>query len=423
MFAQITTGKPVRVKSSTGNGKVFEADFMINVKKNVASISNEKEYDEPWRGTEVTAEFKGVSFTRGEQGPGEYIRRTAVANPHAKIIFTDPDKQRFVYERVVSVIPKKPRPAKPHPKGLDVDDLISYAHGSKERTLKTFLAKTFDRVSIAKAKEVESHTDIDFKRKPGSLKWEEADQIVRAIEEIDFLSPSTKQLKPMGEKQVREAILNVLEPEFHSVTTRSPATYRGGVPFIIEAGIAFGGSAGRKVNDETRLETMRFANRAPLLFDAGSCVISKVVDGLDWKRYNIKDTNNTPVTVVVNVTSTYIPYTSAGKTAIASEEEIVKEIGLALMDCARDVKKYLGRKHRAREKRVKKLTLIRYVPEVAKSLSELTGKNKQKIEIELMKLINKKYGDVAVNGEQVEEKAPKKGVEEPEEEQEELESD
>ena len=410
MFAQITSGKPTHVVTSTGRGIVYEADIMIDVRRNQPSISNEKEYEQDFRGTKVTAEFKNVAFTRGEYGPGEYLRRTAVANPHAKIIFVDPDNQRFVYERAVSVLPARPTPGKPHPKGLDVDDLISYAIHSKERTIRTFLVKTFDRMSTSKAKEIETKSGLDFNRKPDSLKWEEAEKIIGAIEQTNFLAPSTKELKPIGEKQIREAIINVLEPEFYSIKTRAPATYRGGVPFVIEAALAYGGKAGRVINGGTRAEIMRFANRAPLLFDAGSCVITKVVNNIDWKRYNFKDVENTPLTVFVNMTSTYIPYTSAGKTAIADEEEVVKEISLALMECAREIKRYISAKHKKHERRNRKLTLVRYVPEIAHAIEDLTGKKKQEVELMLMHIINKKYGDVLLDGEEPE-KEPEGGPE------------
>lgn len=397
MFSQITSGKPTHVKTSKGKGIVYEADIMINVKRNQANISNEKEYREDYKGTKITADFKGIAFTRGENGPGEYLRRTAVANPHAKIIFIDPDNQRFVYERAVSALPARPTPGKPHPRGIDVDDLISYAHGSQQRTIRTFLVQTFDRMSNSKAKELEKKSELDFQRKPSSINWMEAEQIVDAIGKTDFLAPSTKELKPIGEKQIREAVINVLEPEFYSIKTRSPEAYRGGVPFIIEVGLAYGGNSGKKISGETRTEIMRSANRTPLLFDNGSCVITKAINDVDWKRYQLKDMENAPLSIIVNMTSTYIPYTSAGKTAIANEPEVYKEIQLALMECARDIKRYISRKRKKNIRRTKKMTLVRYVPEIAKALENLTGKKKAETEIKLMEIINKKYGDVDLN--------------------------
>ncbi len=416
MYAQITTGKPVRVITSTGNGMIYECSVMIDVKKNEPVITDEKEYPGTMRGTRVVGEFKEVKYVKGEYGPYEYLRRTAIANPHAKIVFQDPDGQRFVWERATDKLPAIPKPSKPHPYGLTAHDLLEYASITKARTLRSFFVQTFDRVSSAKVKEIEELTGIDFNRRPDSLTWEEAAAIVDAIKKIKFLAPSTKHLYPIGAEQIEKAILNVLQPEFHSVVTRPPSVYRGGVPFIVEAGIAFGGKAGKEVNGSRKMEIMRFANRAPLLFDAGADVITKVVNEIEWKRYGLRDAENMPVTIVVNITSTYIPYTSAGKQAIADIEEIHKEVKLALQEVARKTSIHISRKIREKEKSEKKKTLVKYIPEIAGALENLTGVSKQEIEKALLKIVEKKYkeweAEESENGEKELESLEKEAVKE-----------
>jgi DNA topoisomerase-6 subunit B len=247
-------------------------------------------------------------------------------------------------------------------------------------------------MSSAKAKEVEGLTSIDFNRKPDSITWKDAEEIIDAIKKIKFLAPSTKELKPIGEKQIEKSILNVLEPDFYKVITRSPSVYRGGVPFIIEAGIAFGGKAGRgSSGGKTKVEIMRFANRAPLLFDAGADVITKVVNTIDWKRYHLKNLDSLPISIMVNITSTYVPYTSAGKQAISDEEDIRKEITLTLQDVGRKVGEHLRREYRKGEKAAKKSTLLRYVPETAAAIALLSGADKKTLELKLLDIIEKKY--------------------------------
>ncbi len=391
MYGQITTGKPTHITTSAKKGKVYECDIMFDVKNNRADVSHEVDYEGDLKGTLVVAEFKDVTFNWSEYGPGEYLRRTAVANPHARIVFIAPDKQKFIYERVVNILPKKPEPSKPHPRGLTVDDFLDYAHSSKERTIKTFMTKTFDRVSSAKAKEVEGLTSIDFNRKPDSITWKDAEEVVDAIKKVKFLAPSTKELKPIGEKQIEKSILNVLEPDFHQVLTRSPSVYRGGVPFIIEAGIAFGGKAGRRGNGDAKVEVMRFANRAPLLFDAGADVITKTVNNIDWRRYHLKNMDSLPISIIVNITSTYVPYTSAGKQAISDEEEIRKEVTLALQDVGRKIGEHLRREYRKGEKAAKRSTLLRYVPETAGAIATLSGADKKKLELKLLKMVEDKF--------------------------------
>ncbi len=391
MYAQITTGKPVRVITSTGNGMIYECSVMIDVKRNEPVITDEKEYPGTMRGTKVIGEFKEVKYVKGEYGPYEYLRRTAIANPHAKIVFRDPDGQRHVWERATDKLPAIPKPSKPHPLGITAHDLLEYASATNARTLRSFFVQTFDRMSTAKVKEIEELTGIDFNRKPSSLTWEEAAAIVDAIKKVKFLAPSTKNLYPIGEEQIEKAILNVLKPEFHSVVTRPPSVYQGGVPFIVEAGIAFGGNAGKDVGGSKKMEIMRFANRAPLLFDAGADVITKVVNEIDWKRYGVRDAENMPITIVVNITSTYIPYTSAGKQAIADVEEIHKEVKLALQLVARKTSQHISRKIREKEKSEKRKTLVKYIPEIAYALEKLAGVKKQEIEKKLLKIVERKY--------------------------------
>jgi DNA topoisomerase-6 subunit B len=402
MYAQITSGRPVHVITSAKKGKVYECDVMFDVKHNQPEILKELEYDGDLQGTIVSAEFKDVTFNWSEYGPGEYLRRTAVANPHAKIVFEAPDKQKFTYNRVVNVLPQKAHPSQPHPKGLSVDDFLDYAHSSKERAIRTFMSKTFDRVSSDKAKELEGLTSIDFDRKPDSVTWKDAEEVIEAIKKVKFLAPSTKELKPIGEKQIEKSVLNVMEPKFHYVTTRAADVYRGGVPFIIEAGIAFGGKAGRPAanGEAASVEVMRFANRAPLLFDAGADVITKVVSQIDWNRYNLKNMDQLPISIIVNMTSTYIPYTSAGKQAISDEEEIFKEVTLALQEVGRKVGEHLRREYKRGEKAEKKATLLKYVPETANAVATLSGEEKKKLELKMFAMIEKKY---AANGNSAEE--------------------
>jgi len=399
MYAQITTGKPVKIITSSKKGLVYETEVMFDVKSNSPILTNEIEYKGDHVGTKITAEFKDVTFNWSEYGPSEYIRRTAVANPHARLVFTAPDKQRFVYERVVHILPPRPKPSMPHPSGMTVDDMLDYAHHAKERTIKSFLTQTFDRMSSDRADEIEKLTSIDFKRKPDSVTWKDAEELVSAIKKVKFLAPSSGNLHPIGEKQIEKAILNVLSPEFHAVRTRSPSVYRGGVPFIVEVGIAYGGKAGHTNGDggSAKTEVMRFANRAPLLFDAGGDVITKTIGEIDWKRYGLKNLEEIPVTIVVNLTSTYIPYTSAGKQAISDEEDIRKEMALALMDVGREIGAHLRRQFKRGEKQAKRSTLLRYIPEIAGAVALLAVDNKALLEKKLLELVNKKYAEGAVS--------------------------
>ena len=417
MFSQITTGKPTKVIASQGNGVIYETKLSIDIKSNQPKLEDEREYSGQMRGVRLESEVKGVKYQKGDYSVDEYLRRTALANPHAKITYVDPDGLTTVYDRADSKLPKKPKATKPHPKGIEVDDLLSYASVTKARTVKSFLVNELSRMSVNKVKEIENKVSFDMNKMPKDLRWDEAEQIIKAIKTMNFIAPPTDVLIPIGEKQLEKALMNVIKPEFKTIITRPAAVYRGGVPFIVEVALAFGGAAGKKNGDEkNKMELMRFANRVPLLFDSGACAITKAVQSVNFKKYKISD--ETPVTVLVNFTSVYVPYTGAGKEAISDEEEIIKEIRLALMDTGRRLGSYVAGKLRESEKEKKRRNLEIYTPLVAEALADILKKDEKKIEKKLMDIIEKKYTEVdeETEEEKKEEKKEEKELEELEEE-------
>ncbi|MEM3876727.1 MAG: hypothetical protein QXP24_03335, partial [Candidatus Micrarchaeaceae archaeon] len=134
----------------------------------------------------------------------------------------------------------------------------------------------------------------------------------------------------------------------------------------------------------------RFANRVPLLFDTGSCGITEAVKQIQWKRYGI-DMDNQPVSVLVNISSVYIPYSGVGKEAISPEEEIVDEIKLALMDAARNIQHYIHGKQQLNYDTNRYKTIMRYTNQLSQNLSELTGMQKSAIHEALKKLVIEHY--------------------------------
>ena len=98
-------------------------------------------------GLEVEGEFADVKYENSDHGIIEYIKRTALSNPHAEISFVDPEGQEHGSPGAVETMPERPEPAKPHPLGLYVNDLLEYAHSSPERKISSFLKENFSRVS------------------------------------------------------------------------------------------------------------------------------------------------------------------------------------------------------------------------------------------------------------------------------------
>jgi DNA topoisomerase-6 subunit B len=297
----------------------------------------------------------------------------------------------------VKTIPKKPKEMKPHPKGVSVDDIITLSKYTKANKVSTFLLNEFDRIGGKAIAEIKANVSFDLNTAPKHLAWDEAEQIVKSFRKINFIAPKTEGLIPIGEERIRKSLESIVKPEFLTIIERKPSVYKGGFPFQVEVAIAFGGEAGRdsgarseEEGPQRKVEIMRFANRAPLLFDSGGCATTKAVYSIDWKRYGIKDLDNSPLSIFINLISVHIPYTSAGKQAISDEEEILEEIRRALMDTGRRAGNFISAKRREKEKQMKREIFYKYIPEIAAALNKITKKPEGKVKASLEKLVLEK---------------------------------
>jgi DNA topoisomerase-6 subunit B len=402
LFAQITTGKPISVVSFTAakNKKPYSCSISIDTAKNKPVITDYTELQDAPRGLSVTGEFAEIKYENSDHGVYEYLRRTALSNPHAQITFVGPDGKENVFMRATEVIPQRPTPTKPHPLGLTANDIIDFARISKSRKVSSFLSDTFSRLSQARSEELARIvTDVDFEKPPASITWDDAHKLVAAFKGVKWIAPDSSPISAIGKEQIEKAIKNILNPEFINIVERKPQVFRGGIPFLVEAAVAFGGNAGRQIEEGYEGNILRFANRVPLLFDNGNCAITKAVNGIAWKRYNI-DMEAHPVSVFVNVSSIHIPYSGVGKESISQEDEIVEEIKLAVMDAARGVKRYISGQRSMSNEISKYKTVMRYAKQLAKDLSSLTGIEENKIEQDLEKLTIKHYPKAGIDSDE-----------------------
>ncbi len=404
MYAQITTGKPVKVVSRYDHKKI-SCEISIDLKSNSPLITNQvKEDGEFGSGLKVEAEIADAKYDKSSFGAYEYVRRTALANPHLQITLNAPDGEKSFFPRSSDKIPDKPMVVQPHPLGISTNDLIDFAHREREFIrISSFLQERFARFSSAKVDELRQMIpDLDFNKKPAELQWVEAEKLIKAIQNpnVKWIAPATDSVKPIGKEQIEKSLNNILAPKFVVVTERSPKIFKGGIPFMVEAAIAYGGGAGKQAGNTFSSEVIRYANRAPLLFDNSGCAIMEAVKEIDWKRYKLKNFEEEPISIFVNISSVYVPYTSAGKQAISNEEEITQEIKNAIMEAARDLQRYLSGLNRERDRVERKKAILRYVTQLSKDLPELAGKGKSaELEKKLIHLIETKYSGQIENGE------------------------
>ena len=213
-------------------------------------------------------------------------------------------------------------------------------------------------------------------------------RLLEAMRETDILSPPTDCLAPITAELVEAGLRKEYDADFFAACTRD-AEVHGGDPFIVEAGIAYGGA----LDSEGSVETLRFANRVPLVYQRGACATVDVIKDINWRNYNLDQPGgsgipNGPAVLMVHVASTNVPFTSESKDAVANVPEIEDEIELALREAARELKTYLNRQRSLKERRQKRDTLAEILPEMADKLTEVTEREPLDIDDSLARIMN-----------------------------------
>lgn len=388
MFSYITTGQPTKAITCFDNRKLT-ANISMDFKTNKPIVETLEEVDCQETGLHVISDYKDVRYEKSNYGIFEYLRRTALANPNATISLVEPNSEKTVFPRSIEKNPKKVHEIKPHPLGITTHDLVEFGKQSNDEKLTLFLQNSFSRISASKVSELKDLvTDVDFKKNPKDLNWEDAEKIVDAFSKVKWIAPATDSLVPIGKEQIELSFRNIFNPEVLVVTERSPRVYRGGIPFVIEAAVAYGGGI---ADANKRGEVMRFANKVPLLFDSGGCGITETVKNMDWKRYGIKNFDEEPIAVLINVVSVHVPYTSAGKQAISNEEDLSSEIKFALMEASRGVQKFISGRKKENELANKKKVVSRYIEQLSFDLAMLSGEKAETIAKELQNIVENRY--------------------------------
>ncbi|MBN2319238.1 MAG: DNA topoisomerase VI subunit B, partial [Acidobacteria bacterium] len=156
MYGLLTTGKSIVVTSRTGSGKpAHYYEIQIDTRKNAPQVITDEVVDwEPSHGTRVEIELIGT-YKKGRHSVDDYIRQTAIANPHCEIFFSVPGSDGPLHlQRASSVLPPEPKAIKPHPYGVELGVLIRMMKESTVRQLSAFLQKDFSRVSSRVAREI-----------------------------------------------------------------------------------------------------------------------------------------------------------------------------------------------------------------------------------------------------------------------------
>ncbi len=389
LYGQLTTGRPVKITSRVSKKEpAFYYELNIDTQNNKPVIAKEETVEWPKdHGTKVEIDLE-AEYLKGSQSVDEYLKQTAVINPHVTIIYTNPKSEQVIYARATDKMPAEPKEIKPHPYGVEVGMLMDKLRWTESRTLQSFLTSEFSRVGPGTAKEICEHAAVLPNSKPSQVSRDMAEKIIQGIQKTKIIAPPTDCLSPIGQELLEKGLRKEIKAEFYCSTSRPPAVYRGN-PFIIEAGIAFGG----EIPKEEKVNILRFANRVPLLYQEGACGMTNAIMETNWKPYGLQQSGDSipfgPAVVLVHMSSVWVPFTSESKEAIAHYAEIIKEIKLALQECGRLLGTYVRKKYRISEQIERANMFEKYIPEIADSLSVLTKEKKEKILQGLQKMLVK----------------------------------
>jgi DNA topoisomerase-6 subunit B len=131
------------------------------------------------------------------------------------------------------------------------------------------------------------------------------------------------------------------------------------------------------------MNVYRYANRVPLQFQPGACLITQTVQNMNWKPYGLNQSRGQlprgPVTLIVHLASVWVPFTSESKEAIANYPDIQKELRLGLQAVGRKLGIYLNRREKVKQQGERRSIFLRYLAEVAAAVAAVNHSNKDEL--------------------------------------------
>ena len=122
LYGQITTNKPVSVKSSTDGITQEEYELLLDIQKNKPVILQHKTNKVSKKGLSVSICLEG-DYSKAGSKIRDYVYQTSLITPYATITFDDPKGEKFKYSRIIKTMPEPPTIIRPHPYGVDVETI------------------------------------------------------------------------------------------------------------------------------------------------------------------------------------------------------------------------------------------------------------------------------------------------------------
>ncbi len=386
MYAQLTTGKPTHVLSKIASeNTAVTVKIGLDTRRNKAVKSEQDR--EIWiahdglqkeHGLKVTTRMKG-KYQRGKQSVYQYLRMTSIVNPHADITFIDPDGEVHHWPRVTERLPRKVDAIKPHPHGIELGQLQRMCRESKDSRMTVFLRQNFSGVSMRAAKDLCEAAELEVSKKPATLKPDDVRALLETFQgerklggkPIKLLSPPTNCLSPIEEMLIKKGLSKTIDSKFIATMTRSPTVSHGN-PFQVEVGLIFG----QDLPSDKHVEVLRFANRVPLMYQQGGCLLTKAIESVDWRQYGLEQAGGKgvpkgPAAILVHLASTNVQFTSEAKEALADNGFVFEETRKAMLELGRGLRKHLEKKKKMAKTREKFELINDILPAIAEKSASI----------------------------------------------------
>ena len=122
LYGQITTNKPVKVKSNADGKTRFDFEMKLDIQKNKPVIMKKQETSSSEQGLSVSICLEG-DYAKAGTKIRDYVYQTSLLTPYATISFDDRKGEKFHHKAIIRSMPPAPTVISPHPYGIDVETI------------------------------------------------------------------------------------------------------------------------------------------------------------------------------------------------------------------------------------------------------------------------------------------------------------
>jgi len=200
--------------------------------------------------------------------------------------------------------------------------------------------------------------------------------------------PPVNCLSPIEELLIKKGLSKTIDSRFVTTLTRQPMVSQGN-PFQIEVGLIFGGG----MQADSPVEVLRFANRVPLMYQQGGCLLTRSIESVDWRQYGLEQSGGKgvpkgPAAILIHLASTNVQFTSEAKEALADNVEVMAEVRKAALDLGRGLRRHLEKRKKMAKVREKFELINDILPAIAEKSATILNKPHPDLARSITKIMN-----------------------------------